>query len=436
MLNRFIELVQKLVSTSGRLEKEAFLREYADDNEIKQALHFLFNPYIVTGISGKKLGKKSLPRIDTQIDCLLELIEYFKVNNSGRDVDVAVLHAFAEKHDVGVREVIYGLIRKDLKLGIQEKTLNKVFGAGFIPVMDVMLAESYFENQSYLEGKEFLITRKLDGVRAVLMFTEGNPSFFSRGGRVIHDLIELAEAASRLDPDYVYDGELLLQNPRKDMTTAEIYRATVKITASDEIKRGVSFNIFDRVLKADFVNGVSLQPAIERKTKLSEELRRIDAAAGELLKDVGIIYVGSDVSVIPKLLDEYTSRGEEGLMINPFDSPYECKRTKNLLKVKKFHAADVRVLSIEEGGGVNKGKLGAVYVAFLGPDGSEHTCKVGSGFSQEQRDFYFQNPDEILGKIIEIGYFEVSKNQNDDNFSLRFPTFKHLRDDKDEISMH
>jgi len=123
-------------------------------------------------------------------------------------------------------------------------------------------------------------------------------------------------------------------------------------------------------------------------------------------------------------------------MINPSNSPYECKRTKNLLKVKKFHTADVLVLSIEEGEGANKGKLGAVHVRFTGPDGKPYTCKVGSGFKQEERELYFSYPDLIIGKIIEIGYFELSKNQKDDDYSLRFPTFKHLREDKSEISMH
>ena len=446
MLTRFVELVKKLQSTMGRLEKEAHLSEYRDDPGVRDVLYFLFNPYIVTGISDKKLDKAK--RADDGLLGLLrdteageggrpntlpELIEYFRRNPSGRDVDVATLHAFARGHDAFAAQVIYGLIKKDLKLGVQEKTLNKVFGPGFIPTMDVMLAESYDENIPFLEGKEFIVTLKLDGVRAVLINTDGKATFYSRGGRHIADLTELEAAALKLDPNYIYDGELLLAAPTPGSNVADTYRQTVKITSGDSEKRGLIFNVFDKVLKDDFMNGISVTGTRERKGDLAAELTKI----GEpLIRAVPILYDGSDLGVIPSLLEEQVKKGEEGLMINPAHGPYECKRTKNLLKVKKFHTADVRVISLEEGGGANRGKLGAVYVAFLGPDNREYTCKVGSGFSQTERETFWANPDDIRGKIIEIGYFELSKNQNDNNYSLRFPTFKHLRPDKDAISMN
>jgi len=437
VLERFSLLVGRLLGTASRLEKEAFLTEFNDDKEVKAVLHFLYNPYIVTGISDKKLGKvKPLSLLAMsvgKVGCVLDVLEYFKENNTGRDKDVDYLHNFAGAFDDAMKEIIYGLIKKSLKLGIQEKTLNKVFGEGFIPVMNVMLAERFEDNIDWLRGQEFIVTQKLDGVRAVLMFQNDAPVFFSRGGRQILDLVELCEEAKALDMNFVYDGELLLSNPPDGATAAEVYRATVKVTASDDEKRGIDFNIFDKVSKEDFVKGISEEGALSRKRGLEVEVKRVGA---KFLKPVPVLYTETDVDKIPELLEKHTQNGEEGLMINPKDSPYECKRTKNLLKVKKFHTADVLVLSIEEGSGANKGKLGAVHVKFIGPDGKDHTCKVGSGFKQDEREHYFANQDEILGKIIEIGYFELSKNQNDDNYSLRFPTFKQIRDDKDEISMY
>ena len=438
VLDRFRAIVQRLQATASRLEKKKILEEILFDNPVADLLWFLLNPYIVTGISDKKIGKarKSLPLLAGAIDVpkdLPELTEYFMKNTTGRDADVDVLHAFADKHDAD-RELIYALIKKDLRLGLQAKTFNDVFGASTVPTMDVMLAESFAENQAHLNGREFVVTQKLDGVRAVLIFNNDRPTFYSRGGRPIEDLIELSEQAMRLDQSYVYDGELLLSNPNESWTAAEIYRATVKVTASDGVKTGIDFHIFDRLRKVNFLGGISHVGALERKQTLEDELAAIKNAPN--LKNVEILYHGSDMGQISVLMDKHTANGEEGLMVSPADSPYECKRTKNLLKVKKFHTADVLVLSIEEGGGANRGKLGAVHVRFIGPDGKHHTCKVGSGFSQEERERYFASPDEIIGKIIEIGYFELSKNQNDDNYSLRFPTFKHVRHDKIEISMH
>jgi DNA ligase-1 len=55
----------------------------------------------------------------------------------------------------------------------------------------------------------------------------------------------------------------------------------------------------------------------------------------------------------------------------------------------------------------------------------DHIVRVGSGFSIEQRQEFYQNPNKILGKIVTVQYFEETKNQND-GISLRFPTFKIL----------
>ena len=52
-------------------------------------------------------------------------------------------------------------------------------------------------------------------------------------------------------------------------------------------------------------------------------------------------------------------------------------------------------------------------------------CKVqvGSGFSQEQRRYYYHNPNEIIGKTVTVQYFEETENQ-DGGYSLRFPVIK------------
>ena len=49
--------------------------------------------------------------------------------------------------------------------------------------------------------------------------------------------------------------------------------------------------------------------------------------------------------------------------------------------------------------------------------------RVGSGFTIDQRKHLFSNPNDILGRIITVQYFEESKNQEGE-YSLRFPVIK------------
>ena len=58
----------------------------------------------------------------------------------------------------------------------------------------------------------------------------------------------------------------------------------------------------------------------------------------------------------------------------------------------------------------------------------DNIVRVGSGFTIEQRQDFYKNPDGILGKIITVQYFEETKNQ-EGGISLRFPTFKVLHGD-------
>ena len=136
-------------------------------------------------------------------------------------------------------------------------------------------------------------------------------------------------------------------------------------------------------------------------------------------------------------MQEQTSKGEEGIMINISDGAYECKRTKDLIKYKQFNDADVLVTDIIEGEGKNTGKLGAITIMFEGEDRLNYYCNVGSGFTDEERVYYWNNKKELLNKIVTIQYFEMVGNKKDKNFTLRFPVWTgRIRNDKTEISMY
>ena len=127
------------------------------------------------------------------------------------------------------------------------------------------------------------------------------------------------------------------------------------------------------------------------------------------------------------ILDDYTSRGSEGIMINQ-NEVYQFWRTGWLIKVKKMYTVDLKVIHIQEGNGQNQGKVGALVVDYKG-----YSVGVGSGLTKEQREYYWEHPEEIIGKIIEVQAFEETKDKQG-NLSLRFPVFKRVRDDKEEVS--
>ena len=121
--------------------------------------------------------------------------------------------------------------------------------------------------------------------------------------------------------------------------------------------------------------------------------------------------------------------GYEGVMLRK-NVGYEGKRSKNLLKCKKFFDAEYEVLDVDfdthriirDGKEVKERMLSQVWIEHKG-----YRVAVGSGWNQAQRLWYASNymNESIVGKTITVQYFEETKNQ-EGGISLRFPTVKHV----------
>ena len=82
-------------------------------------------------------------------------------------------------------------------------------------------------------------------------------------------------------------------------------------------------------------------------------------------------------------------------------------------------------MDIEAGTGRNEGRLGAL--VCKGTDGDKTIqVNVGSGFSDTQRDEFWEHRDKIKNQLIEVRADAVTQNQ-DGTWSLRFPRFKVFR---------
>ena len=155
------KIFKKLQESSGKRLQE-ILEENKDNELLKKVLWFVYNPYIVTGLSSKKINKM----VNTQIKyapakTIEEVFEYLQEHNTGTDIDIAYVLEFIQgKSD---QEMYSQIFTKELKLGITSKTINKVF-PNLIPEFNVMLAEKYWDRMEELEKNkpDIIISQKLD----------------------------------------------------------------------------------------------------------------------------------------------------------------------------------------------------------------------------------------------------------------------------------
>lgn len=425
-LIHFRDFVDEMTESASRLHKQEVLKKYKDDEVIKKYLKIAYDPYVVFGISTKKLSKSVRPTEWYQAPTVFELFDYLTNHNTGTDVDVAACREMlfvANEADPMLESLLSELICKDLSIGCDAKTINSVI-PNLIPQFSCMLAQKYFEKPEKLSGKTFAITTKLDGFRLIALKDKaGNIKFYSRVGQLVEGLVEIeAELKANFPNDVALDGELTISN-YFDMPSKDAYKAASKIIRlkGDTPKTGLTYRVFDMMTVEEFTS---------QKCSAIYDTRRtlLDSYAGKAphIEVLPVLYRGNDTSKITEFLDKITSEGGEGCMLNVCDAEYHWTRSWDIMKVKKFDSLDLEVVDIEEGSGRLAGTLGAIHVRYKGGN----IVKVGSGFSDEERKLYFSNPALILNKVVEVKFFEESTNA-DGTCSLRFPTWcSNIRIDK------
>lgn len=419
-------IFESLEATNGRKAKEEILMKNKNNILFKEILNFVYNPYILTGISTKKMNKKVNILSENKTISVTTVMHHLKNNNTGRDIDVSYVQTYIEKQPTELHDFLAKVFTKSLKVGITLKTINKIFD-NFIPEYDVMLAEKFEDNQKRVEGKNFILTTKLDGRRLTFVKDGNILQGKTRQGLTVEGLVEIENDFKRL-PDGVYDGELCAIGDFAD--SKAMFKETSKRASVKGEKTGLKFICFDYIQDPkDFYNGICETPCEKRKLDLAGIITHAKVEKGvQYIESLEILYYGSDLNVIPKIMEKATSNGEEGLMLNIADAPYECKRSKNILKLKQFQTADLRIIDMQEGQGKNVGKLGAILVDYKGFE-----VGVGYGYTDAQRQEFWDKKEDMIGKIIEVEYFEETTNEQG-GISLRFAGFKCIREDKTEPS--
>ena len=325
------------------------------------------------------------------------------------------------------QDFIEPLVNRVWRLGIGKSLLG-------VKEASPMLGKKYEVGKLPSNKFGYYITEKLDGNRCVAQWVEEQERwvFTSRSGKEMRVQFDMAG----FPKEHIYDGEVLskeqLHNPGQANFNSLSGAVNSKYGRKDDLVYMV-FDIID-VHKAYYVRRSRLEEiATNRK-----QYRLADNTDTHILPILQYFSTSKDLEEgIQFWLEEITKAGGEGLMINVGDRIYEQKRTNAILKVKQTQTMDMRVVELYEGTGKHEGRVGALNCICIGNDGNMYECRVGTGLSDEQRTQWADNPDRIVGKIVEVAYFSISqdaKTRGGKQYSLRFPRLKRVRDDKEETS--
>lgn len=439
-----VKYIEELENDNSRLAKEAVLERAWHDGAVQ-----LFVGFRLAYDSMVTFGVKQVPEIVEFDDeegtfswqDFLNLSEQLRTRkltgNAARD---ALRSAAENCHALTWNKFYRRILLKDLRCGVSDTTVNKILKKVgkkdktaldyLIESFEVQLAVA--EELENISGEQY-VDIKLDGVRIVAILDKENNSvtLYTRNGKINNNFSYIEESLlnlmNNLPGSVLLDGEMISKsfqilmkqvNRKKDVNTKD-----------------AKFALFDIVPLEDFRKGICKIPLRARQ----EALENLEV----LLQEYCVVNGEPNVMVIPKLLvnldtpegrrslsefnQEALEMGYEGVMVKNPEGFYERKRTKSWLKAKPIIEVSLTVTGVEEGTGRNKGRMGNILAE--GEDlGHKIKVSIGSGFSDKQRDEFWEMKDKLPGMIIEVIADAITKDQSDgDWFSLRFPRFKTFR---------
>lgn len=363
--------------------------------------HIQLPPYEVDGVgSGTKVGKGWWVEWMDTLECLRT---GSLSGNSAREKVEHLLGQLSPRE----RKWATRMLNKDPRLGMAEKSILKVF-PNLFSTFSCQLCDKW---DGEFVPSAAIIEPKLDGLRALaFVYEDGTSVILSRNGKALNNVGHIASALSDSFRGCVVDGELFASDWRSSVSAAR------KTECGDTTSKLMAF---DCIPLQEFVRSVSQHDLSTRRLEL---LNRFNDSVASISGCVDVVKAAgvSTLDDIERVTSDYIVQGYEGSVLKDLSSKYEYKRSSSWSKVKRFNSADLKVIGMVEGRGKYVGTLGALQVEGDGVTASE----VGTGLTDEQRRFLWNNKDALIGRTIEVSYQELTPDKK-----LRFPVFKRIRED-------
>ena len=290
-----------------------------------------------------------------------------------------------------------------------EDELNEIFGEvktnqyGVIKPMLAKQADKVTNKKIF--DKEWLASRKLDGVRCLMYYKDGEVHTASRGGehydystehiRTNPNLVSFFER----NPNVILDGELFRR-----------FKSLQQISGAARMEKNayecdwLQYWIYDCYIP---------------EVKASNRIKKLE----EIAKDYSIpiyhspkedelntsIFILEHIKVsgwdnIEALHDTYVSEGFEGVVIRNPDKPYKPGgRTNDMIKVKKYKSEDFKVIGYKLG---LRGSEDMTFTCELKDGRTFEAMPVGDRATKEE---YVENfEDKYKGHKAECTYFNYS----------------------------
>ena len=281
--------------------------------------------------------------------------------------------------------------------------LNDLEAAKTHVIMLPMLAHS-FDKRKHNITYPCIVQRKFDGVRC---FAMGDGRLLSRKGKPFPHLNHLRH--ENLRKGFVYDGELYSDSLTFQELVGLVKRVTLKPGDADKM-RTIKLRVYD-----SYNPGEPNLDFVDRAARLHDTTHKLLMPLHyELVEN----FTANNEDDIYRLQKQFIEEGYEGAMVRNLNGAYALgKRSANLQKVKTFLDGEYKIVGYEQGVGKEEGCV------IWKCETDSHTFSVRPKGTQEQRQEWFNNASQYIGKMLTVKYQELT-----DDGVPRFPVGISVRD--------
>lgn len=426
------EIFNKIASIPGSNDKMQFLNENTNETVslIFQDTYDTKRKYHVKKFNVTGTGDLTIDEDYMEFHGMLNALNARIVTGNAAVELVEMTIGMYIKED---QDLLCKILNRNLKVGISLDNFNKTSGES-IDKFQVALAKKLQEvkNVDPIDGTWF-VSRKMDGARCIAICVQDwvdgeltqDVKFFSRQGKEFTTLSNLIPDVKQMflacgAGTFILDGEMCLVDENGDEHFDWVMK---EITRKNHTIENPCYQVFDLLNDDWFYGRETSENFGDRLHSLCEVWYQTRPTHIRVAEQERI----SSQDILDKWQEKAKDGGWEGLMIRK-DVPYEGKRTNNLLKIKAMQDAEYIVEGVingkatyNEGGAKEYDIISALLIRHRG-----NIVKVGSGLSKEQRIGWYSRPDEIIGKVITVQYFEETKDSKTGEYSLRFPVLKYV----------
>ena len=462
-INQILNEINESNSSNYKLD---VLKKYSDNLLFKRVLKMAFDKVQYNyGIGRLTLSRmEDLFREETlSLEEALDFLE-FKLSNRELTGNAAIseLNKVLCNLSPESREIIEGIIKRDLRINCGKTQINKVH-------KDLITKPIYQRCDTYNKKTAFkinfkngaFIQKKADGTFRAFNNADSIVTSTSRSGEDYVYPLHFEQLSAYRNGNYIgeltvimHDGllayfqEKLRKTKEEDekeaiekvLSTYSEYKEQNKeyilprgfgngiLNSLDVPHEYVLLELWDYVTDEEYSNAAR---KIKNTKTYEERFNELKSIVTET-KNIRIIetYTVYSIQEALKLTSDFMNMDYEGSILKDKDAVFKDGSNAQQLKLKLCISVEMRIIGFHEGtkGTKREGKVGSI---IFGND--EGTIKGKcSGFSDDFLDEISANREKFLDKIIEVEFNDLSKASGNNYWALSHPRFIEIRNDKTE----